>query len=87
MLRSTMRVLVKQIQQIFHPGWEISLRLELLKKARQEEGGEEEDDGPEENIWDIGPVLTAGRTYELSMECVTHLEKEESQVSIVIKQL
>lgn len=59
-----------------HPGGEVSLRLELLEEGAEEERGEEEDDGPEEDVGDVGPVVTAGLSRELSVEQVTHLERQ-----------
>lgn len=65
------------MEQTPHPGVKISLRLELLKEGGQAEGGKEEDNRPEENIWDVGPMMTTGRTHKLPMECLAHLEKME----------
>lgn len=63
---------------ISHHCGEVSLCFELLEEGAQEEGGEEEDDGPEENIWDVGPVVTARCTHILPMELFTHLEDRRS---------
>lgn len=60
-----------------HLGGKISFCLELLKEGREEKSGEEEYDGPEENIWDVGPLMTAGRTQKFSMKYLTHLKKRE----------
>lgn len=64
-----------------HLGGKVSLRLELFKEGGQEESGEEENDGPEENIWDVGPVVATCRTQEFPLQLGTHLEKQEHQVS------
>lgn len=58
-----------------HLSGKISLCLKLLKEGGQEEGGEEEDDGPKENIWDVGPMMTTGSTHKLPMEFLAHLKK------------
>lgn len=64
-----------------HLGGKVSLRLELFKEGGQEESGEEENDGPEENIWDVGPVMATCRTQEFPLKLGTHLGKREHQVS------
>lgn len=64
-----------------HLGGEVSLRLELFQEGGQEESGEEENDGPEENIWDVGPVVATGRTQEFPLQLGTHLGEREHQVS------
>lgn len=80
LLKATFEVLTADTKSALnksHLGGKISLRLELLKEGGQEEGGEEKDDGPEENIWDVGPMMTAGRTHKFPMEYLTHLETKE----------
>lgn len=64
-----------------HLGGKVSLRLELFKEGGQEESGEEENDGPEENIWDVGPVMATCRSQEFPLKLGTHLGKREHQVS------
>lgn len=64
-----------------HLGGKVSLRLELFQEGGQEESSEEENDGPEENIWDVGPVVATCRTQELPLKLGTHLEEQEHQVS------
>lgn len=67
----------KQRWRTSHLGGEVSLRLELLEERGQEEGGKEEDDGPEENIWDVGPVMTTGQALEFPTKLLTNLEKQK----------
>lgn len=47
-----------------HLGREVSLCLELFEEGGEEECREEEDDRPEEDIWDKGTVMAAGRANE-----------------------
>lgn len=67
--------------QTSHPGGEVSLRLELLEERGQEEGGEEENNGPEENVWNVGPMVAAAWTHKLPMKHVTHLQKKTDVVN------
>lgn len=62
-----------------HLGGEVSLCLELLQEGGQEEGGEEKDDGPEENVWDVGSVMATGGALELPTELPTHLEEQSER--------
>lgn len=44
--------------------WEVSAGLEALEESRHGDGGEEENDGPEENIRDVGTMGTTGLPYK-----------------------
>lgn len=66
-----------------HLGGEVALRLELLEEGGQEEGGEKEDDGPEENIRDVGPGMATGQALELPTQLLTHLEKHKAHTGFI----
>lgn len=65
-----------------HLGGEVSFRLELLEEGGQEEGGEEEDDGPEENIWDVGPVMAAGEALKIPIQLLARLDRQKGHVGL-----
>lgn len=57
-----------------HLSGEVAASFELLEEERHGDGGEEQDDGPEENIGDVGAVMTTCTALELAPELHTALK-------------
>lgn len=49
-------------------GGKVATSLEFLEEGRHEESREEQDGGPEENVWGVGAMVAARRTYKLAMQ-------------------
>lgn len=61
-----------------HLSGEVSVSLKLLEERWQKEGCEEEDNGPKQNIWDVGSMVTTSWPHKIPMEQFTHLKNNKT---------